>query len=242
MVIYKFILTTYSMIKHTTVKEHFALLTPYHMQREGQIPLTNVQKAGVRNREPRAIYDDYQAPLESRKAQYPEYFKNIPFSDEDPSHDRIIWWRPAIPHINAVEIMEDGIAINQINDTVLGQNDTYGKYDMKDLMDVESPFNQTIINNDIAKHDLFRADAHLASKIGGTRSIVADDIIANLNAKLAAINRLPGNKAQLLNAQAVKEHYKLLTSEKSMMKPHLSRRLYGSGGKFNKGPPPQASY
>src|SRR6185436_17069874 len=124
------------MKRHTRVGVEFGTFQPNPLRREGQIPLTPEEKKGVYNREARSLFDDYQGIFPHRQEQYLKYYKNIPLAPDDPSGEKMIWWKTAIPHINPVEIMKESIAINQINDTVINALDYGGKFDMSDLYNV----------------------------------------------------------------------------------------------------------
>jgi|SRR6185436_9764876 len=222
------------MIKHTTVDVDYGLFVPKKLQREAFIPPSKPEREGLRNQLPKSIYDDYQVPWQSRKEQYIQYYKNIPHPMDDPSGEKILWWRAAVPHIDPVDIMTDSIAINQVNDTIINDLDYGGKFDMSDLYKVKNPFDESFVNNQISKKDSIRENLQVATKIGGSRSIVANDIITNLNKKLADVNRLPGNKAQLMHMNAVKQHRELVRGKKPLLGPHFNKKLHG-GGVFNKG-------
>lgn len=201
------------MLRHSKVVVDYGLFVPKKLQREGFIPPSAPEREGLRSQLPKSIYDDYQVPWESRKEQYHQYYKKIPKPADDPSGDKILWWRAAVPHIDPVDIMTDSITINEVNDTIIKGLDYGGNFDMSDLYKVKNPFDQTAVNNEISKKDSIRENLHTATQIGGSRSIVANDIITRLNTQLADINRLPGNKEQLMHMSAVRQHRELVRAK-----------------------------
>lgn len=219
------------MLRHSIVKVDYGISIP--KKRVGYFPIEKPEIPALLDRLPKSIYDDYQAPAPSRKEQYSQYYKNIPEPMADPSGDKIVWWRETVPHIAPVDIMAESIAINQVNDTVINSLDYGGKFDMSDLYKVNSPLDAAFAQNQFARKDSIKENLRVATQIGGSRSIVANDIITNLNQKLAAVNRLPGNKAQLMHANAVKQHRQLLKGKPQMLNGHFNKDVHG-GGVFNK--------
>jgi hypothetical protein len=213
-------------MKHTRVGVKYGLFQPKHLKRQGQIPLTKEEKDGVFDREAISIFDDYRAIFPMRQEQYPEYYKNIPNPSEDPSGEKLIWWKASVPHINPVEIMQDSIAINQINNTVIDALDYGGKFDMNDLYDVTVPTNETINNNIYGKMDILSRDSKAAAKIGRTRNAVQANLIRTMIDDLAKINKLPGIKAQLMDDEAIKQHNMLIKSENSILNPHFKKPMF----------------
>lgn len=216
------------MLKHTRppcfeLGKKFSLMQPLEIKiREGVLPLTKANIQGVINREPRGINDDYQGLFLSRTEQDPKYYKRIPKMHEDPSTFKINWWRQALPYIAPVDIMTDGLAINQINDTALYQQDFSGQFDMEDLKNVKPPHDAGIPMNKFSKEAMISKNRNLANSIIKTRKAVSNDIITDLIKKQAEINRLQGNYDQLLIAsKAMISQSQIAKGKKTLFNPHL---------------------